>query len=60
MGGSCMDTCMAICKIASQGKLPCDSGNSNNVSDSVTVWSGGMGKEIQEGGDMGAPMAESC
>ena len=47
-----------ICKIVN-GNLLYDSRNSNTCSDNLEGWNGkGDGREIQEGGDMGVPMAD--
>ena len=44
------------------GNLLCDARSSNPVlSDTLEGWNGvGSGKEVQEGGDMCVPMADSC
>ena len=40
------------------GNLLCHSGSSNQGS--VITQRGGMGREVQERGDIGVPMADSC
>ena len=44
------------------GNLLCDARSSNPVlSDNLEGWNGvGSGKEVQAGGDMCVPMADSC
>ena len=44
------------------GNLLCDAGSSNPVlSDKLEGWNGvGSGKEVQDGGDMCVPVADSC
>ena len=49
-------------KHIASGNLLCDSGSSKPVfCDNLEVWGGvGGGREIQEGGDICIPMADSC
>ena len=55
-----METHITICKITN-GNLLYDSGNSKRGS--VSTWKGvgdGDGREIQKGGNICIPMADSC
>ena len=58
-GESNMETYIIICKIAN-GTLRYVSGNSNRDSINPEGWDGeGDGREVQEGGDICIPMADS-
>ena len=57
-GESNMGTYIIICKIAN-GTLQYISGNSNRGSINPEGWDGeGDGRQVQEGGDIGLPMAD--
>ena len=60
-GKSNMETYITICKIANENLLY-DSGNSNRGSCiNLQGWNGeGDKREVQNGGDMCTPMADSC
>ena len=51
-----------ICKTDRHGNSLCDTGSSNPVlRESLEGWDGvGHGREVQEGGDICIPMADSC
>ena len=56
-----METYITICKIDSQRNLLYGSGNSNRFCINLDWWDGvGDGKEVQKGGDICIPMADSC
>ena len=56
-GKSNMETYITICKIDSQWKFAVWLRNSNGGS--VSTWWGGIGREVQKGGDICIPMADS-
>ena len=52
---------LAYAKLIANGTLLSDLGNSNWGSNNLERWHGvGGGREVQEGGDTAAPMADSC
>ena len=53
-----MGTYITICKIDSQREFAVWLINSNRGS--VSTWAGGMGREVQQEGDICIPMADSC
>ena len=61
-GESNMETNIIICKIDRQWSLLCNSGNSNlELCNNIEGWHGeGGGREVQEKGALGIPMADSC
>ena len=63
-GESNMETYITICKICkidSQWNFLYGSGNSNELCINLEGWDGeGDGREVQEGGDICIPMADSC
>ena len=59
-GKSNMETYTTICKIANRNFLY-GSGNSNGLCINLERWDGeGDRREVQKGGDICIPMAESC
>ena len=61
-GKSNMETCVTICKIDVNRNLLYGSGNSNRgLCVNLEEWEGaGDGREVQKGGDICTPMADSC
>ena len=58
-GESNMETyALPFVKQIANGNLLCDSGNSTGALQQSTMV--GWGREVQEGGDIGKPMADSC
>ena len=50
-----------MCKIDSQWDLLYDSGNSNELHMNLEGWDGeGDGREVQKGGVISLPVADSC
>ena len=62
LGKSNMETYITICKIYSQQEFAVGSGNSNRgLCVNLEEWEGaGDVREVQKGGDMCVPMADSC
>ena len=60
-GESNMETYITVCKTDSQWELLYVSGNSNGLCINLEGWDGKRnGREVQEGGDICIPMADSC
>ena len=60
-GESNMETYITICKQIANGNLLYVSGTQTGALCQAEGWDAeGDGKEIQEGGNMGVPMADSC
>ena len=60
-GESNMETYIIICKIDSQREFAYVLGNSNGLCINLEEWDGeGDGREVQKGGDICMPMADSC
>ena len=57
-GKSNMETYITIYKIDSQREFAVWLINSNRGS--ISTWAGGTGREVQQGGDICIPMADSC
>ena len=56
-----METYITICKIGSRWELLHPAGSADNLCDNLEGWNGvGVGREIQERGDMCIPVADSC
>ena len=56
-GESNMETYITVCKIDSRNLLY---GSQNSNRGSVSTYRGGMGREVQKGGDICILMADSC
>ena len=60
-GKSSMETYITTCKKIANGNLLYGSGNSKGFCINLEEWDGeGDGREVQKGGDMCIPMADSC
>ena len=61
-GESNMETYITICKIDSQGVFAvCLRELKQGLCNNLEGWDGeGDGREVQEGGDIGTPMADLC
>ena len=60
-GKSNMETYITICKTDSQGNLLYGSGKSKELCINLEGWGQeGDGREVQKGGDICMPMADSC
>ena len=60
-GNSNVETYITICKLVSQREFADSSGNSNGLCINLEGWDGErVGREVQKGGDICIPMADSC